>query len=56
MTNKPNTLRRFAVVMETSLVAFKFTLKQAATLGFRTKRNVDEALNDINWIVTKHTK
>ena len=56
MTNKPNTSRRFAVVMEGALVGFKFTLKQAATLGFRTEKNVDEALNDINRIVTKHTK
>ena len=56
MTKKVNTLRKCAVVMETALVGFKFTLKQAATLGFRTERNVDEALNDINWIVTKHTK
>ena len=54
MTNKPNTLRRFAVVMETSLVAFKFTLKQTATFGLRTRKNVEEAMNDINWIAHKH--
>lgn len=55
MTKKVNTLRKCAVVMETALVGFKFTLKQAATLGLRTKTNVDEALNEVNWIVYKHT-
>jgi hypothetical protein len=55
MTKKVNTLRKCAVVMETALVGFKFTLKQAATLGLRTRKNVDEALNDVYWIVHKHT-
>lgn len=56
MTKKANTLRKCAVVMETALVGLKFTLKQSATFGLRTKKNVEEAFDDINWIVTKHTK
>ena len=56
MTKKVNTLRKCAVVMETALVGFKFTLKQSATFGLRTKKNVEDALNDINWIVYKHSR
>ena len=55
MTKKANKLRKCAVVMEIALVGLKFNLKQSATFGLRTKKNVEEALNDINWIVHKHT-
>lgn len=55
MTKKANKLRKCAVVMETALVGLKFTLKQSVTFGLRNKKNVEEALNDINWIVYKHT-
>ena len=55
MTKKVNTLRKCAVVMETTLVGLKFTLKQSVTFGLRTKKNVEEALNDVNRIVYKHT-
>lgn len=55
MTKKANKLRKCAVVMETALVGFKFTLKQSATFGLRTKKNVEEALNDVYWIVHKHS-
>ena len=55
MTKKANKLRKCVLVMETALVGFKFTLKQSATFGLRTKKNVEEALNDVNRIVYKHT-
>ena len=55
MTKKANKLRKCAVVMETALGGWKFTLKQAVTFGLRTKKNVEEALNDVNRIVYKHT-
>ena len=55
MTKKVNTLRKCAVAIETALVGFKFTLKQTATFGLRTRKNVEEALNDVILIVHKHT-
>ena len=55
MTKKTNKLRKCVIVMETALVGLKFTLKQSATFGLRTKKNVDEALNDVYRIVYKHT-
>ena len=46
-TNKREFIKATGVLFGSAAIGFKFTLKQAATLGFNTKRNVNSAFNDI---------
>lgn len=46
-TKKRGFIKTTGLLFCSAAIGFKFTLKQAVTLGFNTKRNVNSAFNEI---------
>lgn len=50
-TNKRGFIKTTGLLFGSAAIGFKFTLKQAITLGFNTERNVISAISDIEKLV-----
>lgn len=49
--NKRGFIKTTGLLFGSAAIGFKFTLKQAMTLGFNTERNVQSVINDVNRLV-----